>query len=165
MTLADITDNYRHLHQLLFLYALKQCHDPVLSEHVVGDVIARVFEKIAVQGLEIRNQRAFLYTSVYNGIVDDHRQTWRHVPLKSLVRAHWLGSSQPVESLAEQQVLIQAVLERMKRLTSFQRHVIVLRYMEGVSLKETARLLGRNKNSVKAAAQRAMKSLRRLRNE
>jgi RNA polymerase sigma-70 factor (ECF subfamily) len=41
------------------------------------------------------------------------------------------------------------------------REVIVLRYIEGYSIKETALLLKRTEDSVKSTAKRALKSLRK----
>jgi RNA polymerase sigma-70 factor, ECF subfamily len=165
MTLINLDDiNFNQLHRLLFLYAMKQAHDRVISEHVVGDVIARVFEKMVVEGLTIRNLRPFLYTSVYNGVVDAHRRSRRLVPIGT-IKAHWLGSSPPLEITTERRILHRKILSRVQRLPALQRHVVVLRYMEGLSLDETARLLGKRKSAIKAAAQRAMKTLRRLKNE
>lgn len=164
MTGFDFAQNFHQLHRLLFLYAMKQSRDTVISEHVVGDVIGRVFEKITVEGLQIRNLRAFLYTSVYNGVVDDHRRVQRQAPLDVVIEAHWLGSPQPVETIVERKVLTEELTRRIQRLSTLQRHVVVLRYTEGLSLEEVAKTLGLPKKTVKAAAARAMKNLRRWKN-
>jgi RNA polymerase sigma-70 factor (ECF subfamily) len=46
-------------------------------------------------------------------------------------------------------------------LTDYQRHVILLRYMEGFSLRETAAILGKSVNIIKAAQNRALGNLRK----
>jgi RNA polymerase sigma-70 factor (ECF subfamily) len=63
---------------------------------------------------------------------------------------------------AEQVVLWQSVSAAMKRLTLDQQQVLVGRFIEGLSLAETAALLGKNENAVKALEFRALRSVRRI---
>jgi RNA polymerase sigma-70 factor (ECF subfamily) len=51
-----------------------------------------------------------------------------------------------------------------RELTEEQRNVIVLRYQEEFSLKETAEIIGKNVNAVKALQNRAIKRLRQALN-
>jgi RNA polymerase sigma-70 factor (ECF subfamily) len=54
------------------------------------------------------------------------------------------------------------VNEAMKSLTDLQREVLNLRFAGGLSIKETAKAVNRNENSVKALQHSAVKKLRVL---
>ena len=50
----------------------------------------------------------------------------------------------------------------MDGLTDLQRHVISLRFAAGLSVAETAKVVGRNENAVKALQHAGIKKLRKL---
>ena len=51
------------------------------------------------------------------------------------------------------------------KLTEDQRHVIILRFLEGLNLKETAEIVGKNTNSVKVLQSRGIAKLRQVLSE
>jgi len=65
---------------------------------------------------------------------------------------------------AEQVALWQSVSAAMKKLTLEQQQVLVIRFIQGMSLSETGALLGKNENAIKALEFRALKSVRRILN-
>jgi RNA polymerase sigma-70 factor (ECF subfamily) len=54
------------------------------------------------------------------------------------------------------------LLEAVKELKGDQQECIVLRFLQGLSLAETAAVLGRNENAVKQLQFRAVRALHRL---
>jgi RNA polymerase sigma-70 factor (ECF subfamily) len=56
----------------------------------------------------------------------------------------------------------QSVASAFKRLTMEQQQVLVSRFVEGLSLAETAAAMGKRENAVKALEFRALKSVRRI---
>ena len=59
------------------------------------------------------------------------------------------------------EIILQAV---HNNLTDYQRHVIVLRFFEGFSLRETASILGKSAEHIKSTQNRAIKALRKVLN-
>jgi RNA polymerase sigma-70 factor (ECF subfamily) len=55
-----------------------------------------------------------------------------------------------------------ALLEAVKRLNSEQQECIALRFLQGMSVAETAKIMGKNEGAIKALQYRAVKSLSRL---
>ena len=69
--------------------------------------------------------------------------------------------SKPVQALAEDRLLLDRLSKIMEReLTEEQRNVIVLRFQEDFSLKETAEIMGKNENAIKALQNRGINKIR-----
>jgi RNA polymerase sigma-70 factor (ECF subfamily) len=67
----------------------------------------------------------------------------------------------PVFGGIDQAVALEEIKVGLARLTEEQRQVIVLRFLEGKSLAETAAVVGRNEDAVKKLQSRGLASLRR----
>jgi RNA polymerase sigma-70 factor (ECF subfamily) len=63
---------------------------------------------------------------------------------------------------AESVALWQSVSAAFRKLTLEQQQVLVSRFIEGLSLAETAELMGKNENAIKALEFRALKSVRKV---
>jgi RNA polymerase sigma-70 factor (ECF subfamily) len=66
------------------------------------------------------------------------------------------------EDEAEQVAAWQAVNAAFRRLTEEQQAVLVCRFFEGLTLAETAVVLGKKENAVKALEFRALRSVRKI---
>jgi RNA polymerase sigma-70 factor (ECF subfamily) len=144
----------------LYNYAARLCGDSLLADHIVGDVFAKLLEQLAAGKGPHSNLRAYLYETAYHLIVDESRSSNRRAPLEALsslkpdVRASRLGS--------EEQLLLEKVLVIIQdKLTDDQRHVIILRFLEEFSLRETAAIVGKDVNHVKVIQSRALAKLRK----
>lgn len=145
----------------LYNYALRLCGDSSLADHIVGDVFARLLEQLAAGKGPNSNLRSYLYETAYHLIVDEARSSQRRAPLEAVtslqldVRAGQLGS--------EEQILLEKVLVAIQHdLTGDQRHVIILRFLEGFSLRETSAILGKDVSHVKVIQSRALAKLRKV---
>ena len=140
----------------LYHYALRMCSDPVLADHIVGDVFAKLLEQLSAGNGPSTNLRAYLYSSVYHCIIDEVRDSQHQLPLElaiSLRRDAQL-------SLEDKLLLRQISLVIRSELTDDQRHVIVLRFLEGLSIRETAGILGKTVDHIKVIQNRALTRLR-----
>lgn len=145
----------------LYNYALRLCGDPLLADHVVGDVFARLLEQCAMGKGPTSNLRSYLYETAYHRIVDEARSSGRRAPLEALTSSrHDAGSG---VSGFEDQILFKMVLKAIRyELTDDQRHVILLRFLEEFSLRETAAILGKDVQNVKVIQSRALARLRKV---
>jgi RNA polymerase sigma-70 factor (ECF subfamily) len=145
----------------LYNYALRLCRDPLTADHIVGDVFAKLLEQLAAGNGPKFNLRSYLYETAYHLIVDEARSSNRQAPLDVLtslrpdVRSGQLGS--------EEQIMFEKALDAIQHdLTDDQRHVIVLRFLEEFSLRETATILDKDVNHVKVIQSRALAKLRKV---
>ena len=140
----------------LYSYAVRFCGDPVLADHIVGDVFVKLLEQLAVGNGPSTNLRAYLYESTYHQMIDEVRSSQRQVPLEVAISLR-----QDAHLSLEDQILLRQILHAIQNeLTDDQRHVIVLRLLEGFSLRETASIMGKKVDHVKVIQNRSLTKLR-----
>jgi RNA polymerase sigma-70 factor (ECF subfamily) len=154
--LAAIFDEYA---PAIYKYLLRLGVYPQEADQIVGDVFARLLDKITEGKGPRTNLRSYLFQIAYHLAVDHARERQRTAPLDMAESAN--KESKPVQSRAEEKMLLEKLFIVMEReLTEDQRNVIVLRFQEDFSLKETAEVLGKNVNAVKALQNRGIDKLR-----
>jgi RNA polymerase sigma-70 factor, ECF subfamily len=143
----------------LYNYALRFCQNPVEADEVVGDVFAQLLEYLAKSKGPKTNLRAYLYQITYHVIVDQARHNRHFAPLDVAEESGSDGVT--VVSQVEEKELMDVVMKAINsELTLDQRYVIVLRFVEGFSLNETATILGKSINNIKVIENRGMQKLR-----
>lgn len=156
--LVKIFDLYSHA---LYNYALRLCNDPLTADYVVGDVFAKLLDQFSAGNGPNTNLRSYLYETAYHLVVDEARYFNRQAPL-DIVDAQSQDKYSVFNSL-ENQVLIKSIMLAIRNhLTRDQRHVIVLRFLEGFSLLETASIIGKEVSHVKVIQNRAIATLRKV---
>lgn len=144
----------------LYKYALRLCSDPVMADHIVGDVFAKLLDQLAEGNGPRANLRSYLYESTYHRVIDEARHSQRQA---SLDVADWLPQDASSMFLgAEDQILVKQILHAIQNeLTDDQRHVIILRFQEEFSLRETGAIIGKTEDHVKVIQSRAIAKLRK----
>ena len=148
----------------LFRYAVRLCHDPAEADQIVGDVFSQLIEHLSIGKGPRTNLRSYLYQITYHVIVDHSREA-AHV--SSMDEAldlpdRMLSVASQVE---EQEVIRELEAAVAQGLTEEQRHVIMLRFVEGFSLQETAEITGKKVNAVSVLQNRAIAKLRQVLNK
>jgi RNA polymerase sigma-70 factor (ECF subfamily) len=155
--LIEIFDHYS---SSLYNYALRLCNDPLRADHIVGDVFAKLLEQWSTGRGPSTNLRSYLYETTYHLVVDDARSSNREAPLEVADFMRNDGYSTLVN--LENRMLFDAVIAAIKKnLTEDQRHVIILRFLEGFSLRETADIMGKEVYNVKVIQNRGVAKLRK----
>src|SRR5918994_260227 len=91
----------------LYNYALRLCGDPVMADHIVGDVFAKLFDQLAAGKGPESNLRSYLYETAYHRIVDEARYAKRRAPLEAAI---WLHQDRLFVSLrVEDEILFQEI--------------------------------------------------------
>ena len=148
----------------LYNYALRIWEDPLKADSAVGDVFTKFLEQL-VTGKEPQTcLRSHLYKMAYQFIANEP-QFSRHEVTLSLVDFEPDNGNgyHSATSDANDKVLADKAIAAIKEhLTADQRHVIVLHFLEGFSLPETAEIVGKRVNNVKAIQNRAIAKLCRV---
>lgn len=143
----------------VYSYALRLCGDPLMADTIVGDVFAKLLEHLSSGRGPISNIRSYLYEMAYHIVVDDARYSRREVSLDEIEAFRHDNSSLHVNF--ENRMIFERVMLAIRRdLTKDQRHVIILRFLEGFSLRETASIVGKDVGNVKVIQNRALAKLR-----
>jgi RNA polymerase sigma-70 factor (ECF subfamily) len=147
---------------VVFRYVLFRVGDRELAEDVTSETFLRALRRIESVSYQGRDVGAWFVTIARN-LVLDHVKSSR---FRLEVATAEVDDSRPAESGPEQQVLSKvtrtALLECVGRLGDDQRECIVLRFLQGLSVAETAKVMARNEGAVKALQHRAVRRLAQL---
>lgn len=161
--LASIFDQYA---PLLYRYILRLCQNPDEADNLVGDVFARFLEQLAAGKGPRTNLRSYLYQVAYHLVVDRSRYARHTAPLEAAIAMPDSDRGSGTASKIEEQFTLKTIVDAMnKYLTIDQRHVLVLRYVEDFSLRETSEILGKGISSVKVLEHRGIAKLRQILNQ
>jgi RNA polymerase sigma-70 factor, ECF subfamily len=145
----------------LYRYALRLCGDVLMADHIVGDVFTKLLDQLASGNGPRSNLRSYLYQTAYHIVVDEVRSSHRQAPLEALTAFSPAGPSGLLG--VENQILLDKIIDAIQHdLTEDQRHVVILRFLEEFSLRETAAILGKEVNHVKVIQNRAIAKLRKV---
>jgi RNA polymerase sigma-70 factor, ECF subfamily len=155
--LAQIFDLYA---RPLYNYAFHLCGNALISDQIVGDVFSKLLDQLSAGGGPRTNLRSYLYEMTYHLVVDEARSYHRTAPIEIIDLKY--GDKYSTHMSEESPELLQALLQVIKKdLTADQRHVVILRFLEGFNVKETAAIIGKNITNVKVIQSRALAVLRR----
>ena len=157
-SLEKIFDQYA---PVLYNYILRLCQDPVQADQIVGDVFSKLLDQLAAGKGPRTNLRSYLYQIAYNLFIDQSRYSQRFAPIE-IVEFIATGTGSVQNEIENRALLDTAMLAINNNLTEDQRHVIILRFLEGLNLKETAKIVGKNTNSVKVLQSRGIAKLRQV---
>lgn len=143
----------------VFRFARYRLGDAVRAEDIAGETFARMLEATHNGKGPNKNVRSWLMRTAAN-LINDHYRNMYNKPTDAL--DDWLASDAPgpghyVEMAEEKQALHAA----MQQLTEDQVNVLALRFGSGLSLAETANIMGKRANAIKALQFRAINALRK----
>lgn len=152
---------YEALFDRVYRYILVRVGSSAEAEDLAQEVFLRAMK--ALPGFQFRGRpfTAWLFRIAHNTVVDRHRQRAgvTSVPIDSVEP---LVSSEDVAQDALHNVDMEHVHKALGRLAELQRQVVLCRFVAELSLAETAEVMSRDVNAVKALQHAALKSLRRL---
>jgi RNA polymerase sigma-70 factor (ECF subfamily) len=148
----------------LFRYAFYKLSDREKAKDVVQDTFVKVWEYLVSsmesEGVEIANIKALLYRIATNAIIDNYRKK-KELSLDSMMDDGYdpddvrnSGNSIIDESEAE------LVIRSIHALEDEDRAVILMRYIDGLTVKEIASITGQRENTVSVRIHRALKTLK-----
>ena len=143
----------------VYRYVRYRIGDEAIAEDIASDVFVRLLEAARKKQGPQTNLRGWLIATASNAVNDHHRRNYRR-PVEALSETMPDGAPgiHTEVDLREQQLRVQGALAQ---LTAEQQHVLALRFGQGYSLEETAAILNKNINAVKALQFRALASLQR----
>jgi RNA polymerase sigma-70 factor (ECF subfamily) len=155
--LAEIYDQYS---PGLYRYAIRLLNDNNQAEECVAETFSRFLQAIKGGGGPSAHLQAYLYRIAHNWITDQYRsQPSQPVELEETVEAE--PGFNPISS--HRDVLIkEQVRSALMQLTSEQRQVIVMKFIEDWSNPEIARTMKKSVGAVKSLQHRALTTLNLL---
>ena len=143
----------------IYRYVRYRLSDEQAAEDIASEVFVRLLDASQNGRGPRTNLRSWLLSTASHAVIDHLRQLYRR-PSEALADDLLDPDSAPQDLFdlhEEERSFHQAFL----LLTSEQQHVLALRFSLGYSLEETAAVLKKNTNAVKALQFRALAALRR----
>ena len=148
----------------IFRYLLARLGQAEMAEEIVSQVFLHLMEKIDRYQIAPKDNAtifpAWLYRLTHNKMVDVLRRTKRreHVGIE---QAEEIAEPKSLLDVVEEQLDFEQLLHSLKLLNEQQRQVLLLRFIEGLSIAETAQILQKSEGAIKALQHRSLENLRR----
>jgi RNA polymerase sigma-70 factor (ECF subfamily) len=153
---------YDHYSDTVYRYIYYRVGGRATAEDLTSETFLRALRRIGTFTWQGRDFGAWLVTIARN-LVADHFKSSRF--RLEVTTGEMLDSNQ-VEPSPEDSVLESlsnaALLEAVRRLNPQQQECVTLRFLQGLSVAETARIMGKNEGAIKTLQYRAVRTLARL---
>src|SRR5438046_7484301 len=157
---AAFADPYDTHVDALYRYILYRVREPSDAEDLTSEVFTRAFANIHRYRWQGKSFLAWLYTIARNAVTDRRR---RQRPTVDLDDAYGVAEEGPTaHDLAALSEQVDALRGAVKHLTTEQQEVLVLRFVENMSSRQVAKVLGKNEGAIRALQFRALGRLRKL---
>ena len=155
--LAEIYDCYA---MAIYRYLYRYLGDAAQAEDLTSEVFLRLLQALNTSRAPRDKLQGWLYRVAHNLAMDWFRQSTR-VADATLDVDLVAGGTSPSKMVEEPQAQ-QAVRAALRKLTSSQQQVIILRFGEGLKISEVSQIMGKSEGAVKILQHRAIKRLQKL---
>ncbi|MFA5831657.1 MAG: RNA polymerase sigma factor [Candidatus Paceibacterota bacterium] len=144
----------------LFRFAYFQVSDRETAKDIVQDVFMETWKYLS-EGNEIQNIRAYLYRVARNRIIDHYRKH-KSQSLDALREMGAEFSDEKKDAMAAVSAEASLMLRLLEQIDAKYREPVLLRYMEGLGIKELSEILGETESNTSVLIHRGLEQLKKL---
>lgn len=153
---------YDQFADAVFRHCFFRLSDREKAKDATQETFIRLWEYVS-QGKEVLNARALIYRITNNLIIDEYRKK-ETVSLDQMQEETGFDVGFTTKGAIESRDDYEQVLAMIESLPVEYREAIVLRHIDGLSVKEIANIVGENENLVSVRIHRAIEKLKTLKN-
>lgn len=161
-----VIETYERYFAPLYQYVRFKVGDATLAEDIVSEVFVTLIESLGTRSAPRAHLRGWLFrvarSHISNYLGERHHPSIADMPIDEL--EDWMPA--PPDSNPDQHTLdlfdLQRVRHALRMLADDHQEVLVLRFGQRLSLKETADIMGKSVSAVKSLQFRAMTTLREI---
>ncbi len=151
---------------LVYRYIYYRVGTAQLAEDLTSETFLRALRRISTFTWQGRDVGAWFVTIARN-LIADHYKSGRYRLEMTAEDVTVIGEASRLVEAGPENAVLEAMqnkvlLEAVKQLNAEQQECIVLRFLQGMSVAETAQAMGKNDGAIKALQYRAIRSLGRL---
>ncbi|MDQ1383655.1 MAG: polymerase sigma-70 factor, subfamily [Actinomycetota bacterium] len=151
---------------LVYRYVYYRVGTSQLAEDLTSETFLRALRRISTFTWQGRDVGAWFVTIARN-LIADHYKSGRYRLEMTSDDVSTVGEATQLVSDSPENAVLEAMqnkvlLEAVKQLNAEQQECIVLRFLQGLSVAETAQAMGKNDGAIKALQYRAVRALARL---
>ncbi|MFI6661502.1 ECF subfamily RNA polymerase sigma factor, BldN family [Streptomyces sp. NPDC050523] len=153
---------YDQYSDTVYRYIYYRVGGKATAEDLTSETFLRALRRIGTFTWQGRDFGAWLVTIARN-LVADHFKSSRfrlEVTIGEMLDAG--EAERSPEDLVVESLSNAALLEAVRRLNPQQQECVTLRFLQGLSVAETARVMGKNEDAIKTLQYRAVRALARL---
>jgi RNA polymerase sigma-70 factor (ECF subfamily) len=144
---------------LVFRFVYYRVNDRALAEDFTSETFLRALRRIGTFSYQGRDIGAWFVTIARN-IVLDHLKSARHrLELTTADTIESRDHAQSTESAVLDSLQSERLMQAVGQLGDEQRECVMLRFVHGLSVSETAAVMGKNDGAIKALQHRAVRKL------
>ncbi len=144
----------------IFRYCLYQTSNRELALDLTADTFTKTWEYLS-RGKEVDNLRAFLYR-VANNLVIDYRRKKKESSLENLQEQGFDIETEDENKMHEDAFEGKLAMEAVQKLDENYRDVLMMRYVDDLSIKEIAKILDEKENNISVRIHRALEKLKNI---
>jgi RNA polymerase sigma-70 factor (ECF subfamily) len=150
---------YDHYVTMVHRYAYHRVGDRATAEDVTSETFVRALRRIDSLSFQGRDVGAWLVTIARNIIRDQVKSSRFRLEVTTADMRDADRATDGPEDAVVQHMTNQRLLECVQQLGSEQQECIVLRFLHGLSVSETAEIMGKKDGAIKALQHRAVRRL------
>ncbi len=145
--------------QAIYRYVYFRVGDEIQAEDITEEVFVRAWEALPNYQHRKHPFSSWLYRIAHNLIIDYYRRK-KPVPISNgLMRTH-PDTAESLDTMVNRKQEKQLLADAVQQLSELEQEIVLLRFVEGLSHKEIAALVGRSQTACRVILHRALKSLR-----
>ncbi len=154
---AQLYDRYV---EKIFKYIYYKLGSKSDAEDLTAQVFLKAWEAIGRYRLTERPFSAWLYRIAHNLVVDHFRTRREAVPIDDVTSIDEKDGD--LDDVTQRHLTAETLRRAIHRLTSDQQQVIILRFLEGYSTEDVAKIMGKGQGAVRTLQHRALAGLARI---
>ncbi len=152
-------EHYERFNDAIFRYIFLKVSDREKAIDLTQETFTRCYEYIQ-RGTEIEHMKSLLYRIAHNLVIDSYRKH-KESSLDGLLEEGF-DYGDDAEKTLESQIDGTKVLDIVETLPEKYRDVIIMRYVEDMSVKEIARIVGETENTVSVRIHRGLEQIKKI---
>lgn len=150
---------YQQYVEDIYRFVLVHVNDVDLAEDLTADTFTKAWRHIEATEFDFKQTRAWLYTIARN-LMNDH---WRKKPVIPLSEDIEVIDEREAQSdVVDRKLQAKQIIKAVKTLPEDMKSIVTLRFLEGLSVKETAERLSMSESNVRVVQFRALKKLKKV---
>lgn len=156
--LAEVYDTYQ---PAIYRYIYRQLGQADIAEELAAETFLRFLKAIKKRKGPRDNISAWLYRVAHNLVVDFYRRQTAHNE-QAFHEGLDIGIVDGTDERLDRAIQMRKARLALRQLTPLQQQIIALRFLEEMTYEQTAQVVNRSVNAVKALQHRAMNRMHRF---
>ena len=144
----------------IYRFVLIRVSSKQVAEDLTQDTFLKTWQHI-VDKKNVKSFQAFIFRVARNTVIDYYRQSNRQeLPLEYVPEI--VDMSDNIERDLDQSIDKDKLLQKIRQLKPIYQEVLLLRYLEDLSIDDIARVIQKDKNNVRVIIHRALNKLKQI---